>query len=399
MIRSAPRSRQLALDAALTAALFGFSVAQMATQAFGAKEGQASGGDMVGVAVCLLAALPLLVRHRAPRAALVAVLGGTVALVALDYAVLTAPAPAIVLATLAERDRRRQDALMILIACIAAFAAFVAVAWARFEPEPGEYTITALLWAGGWIVGDRRPLARQRAAQERERAGQEGERPRGGGQGGERAAREQRLAVAEERTRIARELHDSVGHAINSILIQAGAARLVQDSQPERSREAIATIEAIARETMQDIDAILGGMRNGAPADLEPLPGIDRIAALVERHQAAGLDFSLRDRTSPALRLSPPMDRAAYRIAQEAMTNAARHGTGAAELTLECRDGVLTLTVVNPVANGATARTTGGHGLTGMRERAALLGGTLDARRVGDRFEVRATLPQGARTP
>ena len=386
MIRSAPSSRQLALDAALTAAVFGFSVAQMATQAFGAKPGEARGADMVGVAVCLLAALPLLARHRAPRAALVAVLGGTVALVALDYAVLTAPAPAIVLATLAERDRGH-DAFLILIVCIAAFAVFVAVAWARFEPEPGEYTITALLWAGGWIVGDRRRLARQRAAQERERAAQERER----------TVREQRLAVAEERTRIARELHDSAGHAINSILIQAGAARLVQDSQPERSREAIATIEAIARETMQDIDAILGGMRNGAPADLEPLPGIDRIAALVERHQAAGLDFSLRDRTSPELRLPPPIDRAAYRIAQEAMTNAARHGTGAAELTLECRDGVLTLTVANPVADGATARTTGGHGLTGMRERAALLGGTLDARRVGDRFEVRATLPQSPR--
>jgi signal transduction histidine kinase len=388
MIRSAPSSRQLALDAALTAAVLGFSVAQMASQAFGAKAGEARGADMVGVAVCLLAALPLLARHRAPRAALVAVLGATVALVALDYAVLTAPAPAIVLAALAERDRR-QDAFLILIVCIAAFAAFVAVAWARFEPEPGEYTITALLWAGGWIVGDRRRLARQRAAQERERAAQERER----------TAREQRLAVAEERTRIARELHDSAGHAINSILIQAGAARLVQDSQPERSREAIATIEAIARETMQEIDVILGGLRNGAPADLEPLPGIDRIAALVERHQAAGLDFSLRDRTSPELRLPPPIDRAAYRIAQEAMTNAARHGTGAAELTLECRDGVLTLTVANPVADGATARTTGGHGLTGMRERAALLGGTLDARRVGDRFEVRATLPQGPRAP
>ena len=387
-ITSAPSSRQLALDAALTAAVFGFSVVQMTSQAFGAEAGEARGADMVGVAVCLLAALPLLARHRAPRAALVAVLGATVALVALDYAVLTAPAPAIVLATLAERDRR-QDAFLILIVCIAAFAAFGAVAWARFEPEPGEYTITALLWAGGWVVGDRRRLARQRAAQERERAAQERER----------TVREQRLAVAEERTRIARELHDSVGHAINSILIQAGAARLVQDSQPERSREAIATIEAIARETMQDIDAILGGMRNGAPADLEPLPGIDRIAALVERHQAAGLDFSLRDRTSPELRLPPPIDRAAYRIAQEAMTNAARHGTGAAELTLECRDGVLTLTAANPVADGATARTTGGHGLTGMRERAVLLGGTLDARRVGDRFEVRATLPQGPRAP
>jgi signal transduction histidine kinase len=381
MTRSAPSSRQRALDVALTAAVFGFSVAQMATEAWGSKADSARGADWVGVAVCLLAALPLLARHRAPRAALLAVLGGTVALVALDYAVLTAPAPAIVLATLAGRDRG-QDALWILIACAAAFAAFVAVAWARFEPELGDYTITALLWAGGWIVSDRRRLARQRAAQERERI-----------------AREQRLAVAEERTRIARELHDSAGHAINSILIQAGAARLVQDSQPERSREAIATIESIARESIQDIDAILGGLRDGEPADLEPLPGIDRIAALIERHRAAGLDFSLHDRTSADLRLPPAVDRAAYRIAQEAMTNAARHGTGAAELTLECRDGVLTLSVANPVAEGATTRTTGGHGLTGMRERAALLGGTLDARRVGDRFELRARLPQGPKAP
>jgi signal transduction histidine kinase len=381
MTRSAPSSRQLALDVALTVAVLAFSVAQMASQAFGAKAGEARGADVVGVGVCLLAALPLLARHRAPRAALAAVLGATVALVALDYAVLTALAPAIVLAALAERDRR-QDAFLILVGCTAAFAAFVVVAWARFEPEPGEYAITALLWAGGWIVGDRRRLTRQRAAQERERV-----------------AGEQRLAVAEERARIARELHDSAGHAINSILIQAGAARLVQDSQPERTREAIATIEALARESLQDIDAILGGLRDGAPADLEPLPGIDRIAALVARHQAAGLDFSLRDRTSPELRLPPPIDRAAYRIAQEAMTNAARHGTGAAELTLECRDGVLALTVANAVADGATARAEGGHGLTGMRDRAALLGGTLDARRVGDRFEVRAALPYRRSTP
>lgn len=387
-ISPAPRSRRFALEAVLTAAVFGFSVVQLATRAWGAETGEARGADVVGVALCLLAALPLLARDRSPRAALATVLGATVALVALDYAVLTAPAPAIALAAFAGRDRRPQ-ALLVLVGCVAAFAVFLAVGWARFEPEPGDYAVTALLWAGGWIVGDRRRLARQRARQERERAAQERER----------IAREQRLAIAEERTRIARELHDSAGHAINSILIQAGAARLVLDSQPERSREAIATIEAIARESVQDFDAILGGLRDGAPADLEPLPGIDRVAALIERHRAAGLDFSLRDRRSPDRRLPPPIDRAAYRIAQEALTNAARHGTGAAELTLECGDGELQLTVVNPVADGAPTRAAGGHGLTGMRERAALLGGTLDARRVGDRFEVRATLPHGPRTP
>ncbi len=388
MAKSAPSARQLAVDAALTAAVLAFSIVQMATQAFGAKAGHAGGADLLGAALCVLAALPVLARHRAPRAALVAALGASVALVAVDYAVLTAPAPAIILAALAERDRR-QGAVSIQVACVAAFAVFVAVAWARFEPEPGDFAVTALLWLGGWIVGDRRRLARQRAVQERRRVAEEVQR----------IEREQRLAVAEERTRIARELHDSAGHAINSILIQAGAARLVLDSQPERSREAIEAIEAIARESAQDFDAILGGLRDGAPADLEPLPGLDGIAALVERHRAAGLDFSLRDRTSPELRLPLAIDRAAYRIAQEAMTNAARHGTGSAEVTLEDRDGVLALTATNPVAGGPAPRTAGGHGLTGMRERAALLGGTLDAGRVGGCFEVHAALPLSQRTP
>jgi len=112
-----------------------------------------------------------------------------------------------------------------------------------------------------------------------------------------------------------------------------------------------------------------------AVADDEARPAAQRRSARSVRHSRRA------SATGPKLRLPPPVDRAAYRIAQEAMTNAARHGTGAAELTLECRDGVLTLTVANPVADGATARATGGHGLTGMQERAALLGGALDARR------------------
>ncbi|MBO9534324.1 MAG: hypothetical protein J7513_15230 [Solirubrobacteraceae bacterium] len=377
MVRSAPSSHRFALDAALVAVVFGFAASQMFTQAFGAKAGDARDADAIGVVVCLLAALPVLTRRRAPRASLLALLAGAVVPVALDYAVLTAPAPAIVLASLAARDQRGA-AWPILMVCSVGFAAFVAAAWARFGPESGEYTITALLWAGGWIMSDRRRLVAHRAEQERERT-----------------AREQRLAVAEERTRIARELHDSAGHAINAILIQAGAARLVHDRQPDRSREAIATIEAIARESMQEFDAILGGLRDGAPADLEPLPGIDRIAALLERHNAAGLEFVMHDRTSPGLQLPPPVDRAAYRIAQEAMTNAARHGTGTAQLTLKSRDGMLELSVVNPVAVGATPRAAGGHGLTGMRERAALLGGTLHAGLSGDRFEIRAMLPLG----
>lgn len=376
-----PSRRRRLFDFALALAVLLLALGQLGSQSFGEQTDAARQIDPAGVALCLLSAIPLLMRRRAPLAVLLIVLAATVALVGLDYAVLRPVAPAVALATLGERPRQ-VNPLRIASVTFAAFSAFVALAWARFGLEPGEYLVTALLWGGGWVIGDRRRLARQRAAQERERI-----------------EREQRLAVAEERSRIARELHDSAGHAINSILIQAGAARTVQESRPQGAREAIEAIEVIARETIEDLDGILGRLRGGGSAKLAPAPGTDRIADLVEHHRASGLDFHLVDRPGSGQRIPPAVDRAGYRIAQEALTNAARHGTGSAAITIDRRDRELRLTVMNPVGRQTAARAAGGHGIPGMCERAALLDGTFEAGRDDDSFVVRAALPFAGQDP
>ena len=100
--------------------------------------------------------------------------------------------------------------------------------------------------------------------------------------------------MAEERTRIARDLHDSAGHAINVILVQAGAARLLRDKDPVRATEALETIEEVARETLGDIDRMVRALRDGeAPGAVEPPSGLSALAGLVERHRANGLEVSV----------------------------------------------------------------------------------------------------------
>jgi signal transduction histidine kinase len=207
-------------------------------------------------------------------------------------------------------------------------------------------------------------------------------------------ARERRLAAAEERTRIARDLHDSAAHAINVILVQAGAARLLQQRDPGAAQAALSTIEDVARETIGEIDHLVRGLReDGAPATVEPPTGLAALDTLVDRHRAAGLALDLRVEGETRL-LPQRLDQAAYRILQESLTNAARHGNGAAEITVHYGAHRLDLTVSNTLpASGPEGTAGGGHGILGMRERASLLGGTLDAGRVGGRFTVRARLP------
>lgn len=138
--------------------------------------------------------------------------------------------------------------------------AFVVLAYTdrldnSFTPE----FIGILSWAAVWIVGDWIRLRRERIAEYEERA-LRAERE---------AERERRLAVAEERTRIARDLHDSAGHAINVILVQAGAARLLSERDPERARQALETIEEVARETLGEIDQLVHALREGGLAGQE----------------------------------------------------------------------------------------------------------------------------------
>jgi signal transduction histidine kinase len=207
--------------------------------------------------------------------------------------------------------------------------------------------------------------------------------------------RERRLAAAEERTRIARDLHDSAAHAINVILVQAGAARLHQRRDPDAVATALATIEDVARETIGEIDQLIRGLRahESVGEGVEPPIGLAALDGLAERHRASGnqVEIRLHGQVRP---LAPGLNQAAYRILQESLTNAARHGSGPAEVDVTYGNDQLELTVSNPMPADANGHATqGGHGVLGMRERAALLGGTVEAYGGDGRFLVHARLP------
>jgi signal transduction histidine kinase len=247
-----------------------------------------------------------------------------------------------------------------------------------------------IVWGCAWIAGDQLRQRRQRRADREERA-RRAERD---------VERERRLAAAEERTRIARDLHDSAAHAINVILVQAGAARLLRRRDPGGAEQALTTIEDVARETIGEIDQLIRGLReNGttptAADGIEPPTGLAALQTLAERHRAAGHEIRITIAGRPRS-LAPGLDRAAYRILQESLTNAARHGSGPAEVTITYGDDELELSVSNPAqtaANGERAEV--GHGILGMRERAALLGGSLHVRRPDAAFRVDAHIPYG----
>jgi signal transduction histidine kinase len=374
-LRLARSRRDRLVDVVLVLVVLWFALAQFGSQGFGQYKDVATEPDALGFGLILIESLALLWRRAYPWPVFLVAIGVSIALVSLGYAVHAPAAVAVGLFTLAARPDRGNVWLPIATAAVG-FAAIVAAEIAALGFSLGDYVFPAALVMGAWLVGDRRRTIRQRAAEARERR-----------------EREQRLTVAEERTRIARELHDSAGHAINTILVQAGAARVLRERDPERSRAAIEAIEDLARETVEDIDRIVGSLREEEDPELAPLPGIDRIADLVEHQRAAGLEIAVSTNEHESRSAPPLVGRAAYRIAQEALTNAARHGTGSAELVIERRDDAIELTVTNPVGVEPATRPGGGRGIAGMRERATLIGGSLQAGREGARFRVRAVLP------
>jgi signal transduction histidine kinase len=373
------RQRDRLADIVAVVGVLWFSLAQFGSQGFGEYKDVATEPDGLGFGLILVASLSLLWRRRYPWPVFLVTIAASIALVALGYAVHAPVAVAVGLYTLAARPDRG-DIWPPIATAAAAYAALVTVETATLDLGLEDYVFPAVLLVGAWLVGDRRRTTRQRAAEARERQ-----------------EREARLTVAEERTRIARELHDSAGHAINTILVQAGAARVLRERDPERSRAAIETIEEVARETVEDIDRIVGHLRDEEPAELAPLPGLDGIPALVERQRTAGLEVVLRAEEHGNRAPPPAVGRAAYRIAQEALTNAARHGAGSAQLAIDRREDAIELTVTNPLGEEPATRPGGGRGIAGMRERATLVGGSLEARRDRDGFRVRAVLPYDRR--
>ncbi|WP_433789144.1 sensor histidine kinase [Actinoplanes sp. CA-252034] len=213
---------------------------------------------------------------------------------------------------------------------------------------------------------------------------------------------ELRRAADHERARIARELHDVVTHNVSMMVIQAGAARKVLDTAPDRSREALLAIEAGGRAAMTELRHVMGlltmdsdGPDPAAAADLAPQPGLDRLDALVDRLSGSGVPVTLtrsgRPRAVPA-----GIELAAYRVVQEALTNTVKHAAGATALVLvEFGDDHLRVEVTDTGGPAGTQATTGGgHGLIGLRERLAVYGGTLRAGpRVSGGYRVDARIP------
>lgn len=208
--------------------------------------------------------------------------------------------------------------------------------------------------------------------------------------------REQRAqeAARQERARIARELHDLIAHSVSVMVVQAGAAEEVLRQAPERALEPIRAVQATGRQALAEMARLLGILRrDGEELGLAPQPGLDDLAALVEQTRLAGLPVELRVEGTPRP-LPLGADLSAYRIVQEALTNARKHA-GDARATVTVRYGAeeLELEIAD---DGAGARNGhgGGHGLVGMRERVALFGGQLDAGpQAGGGFHVHARLP------
>jgi signal transduction histidine kinase len=216
-------------------------------------------------------------------------------------------------------------------------------------------------------------------------------------------------AVTEERLRIARELHDVVAHSMTVVAVQAGFGEYVFDSQPREARASLAAIQTVTREALEDMQRLLGVLRQaapgpaGTPPPLAPAPGLAGLERLIAGTAGAGVKVDLL-RTGQVRGLPPGIDLAAFRIVQEALTNVVKHsgadccavsiGYGPDELSVEITDS-------GPGSGPAALAAAGaGHGITGMRERVSLCGGEFSAGPLPDRgFRVSASLPLAAGLP
>lgn len=227
-----------------------------------------------------------------------------------------------------------------------------------------------LMLAVAWLLGDVGRRRREVLELHKQRA-EELERAEG-----ERAAQ----AVAEERIRIARELHDVVAHSMSVIAVQAGTARLALERDPATTTAALEVIEETSREALDEMRRMLGLLRrNGSKSELTPAPGLGAIPGLVEAARRDGLDVSLMEDMGRT-RLPPGMETTAYRIVQEALSNVRRHAPGApTSVRLEAGRRELAIVVENDAGLTGVRTPGAGLGLIGLRERAAVYDGEVEA--------------------
>lgn len=329
--------------------------------------------DLLAWVLIGLGCAPLAVRRRAPLAVL-----GVVGVAAAAYAVLgyrssLDPPLAVAVYTAAAHLPRRDVAI---IALPVAVAAALPIQLRTPTTDNWLEVVLGMTFAVGlpMLLGRIMFNRRRRLAREREQAARD--------------------AVSEERARIARELHDVVAHSMSVMVVQAGAARTVMDRDLAAAKEALATIEETGRSGLTEMRRLIGVLTaDGSEAALAPQPNLARLDELLAGVRAAGLPVELVREGAPRPLLAG-VDLAAYRVIQEALTNALKHaGPAHARVVLRYLQDDLEI-VVEDDGRGAPPTPGSGHGVIGMRERVAMFGGTLKtADRAGGGFVVRATIP------
>ncbi|MEJ8279634.1 sensor histidine kinase [Pseudonocardia spirodelae] len=332
--------------------------------------------DAVSVTLLAVGPVALLFRHRHRIAVLAVCAAAVVVLLGLGYSPAgpVGLAAAVALVSAVAAGRHRAAVAVVAVALVVLLAWWVlagrAVLWAATGP--------VLAWSAALVAGGALWRVRRERIEQARRA----------------AEAERRRRTGEERLRIAQELHDVLGHHVSLINVQAGVALYLMDDDPEQARTALTEIKRASRDLLREMRSTLGVLRGvDEHAPRLPTPGLDRLDALLDEVRAAGLPVRRRVEGEP-WPLPTGTDLAAYRIVQESLTNTRRHaGPASAVVTLRYGDGALGLTVDDDGA-GPPAGSADGTGLTGMRERARSVGGTLDAGPGPDGgFRVHAHLP------
>jgi signal transduction histidine kinase len=342
--------------------------------------------DALAVILSLLQTLPLAFRRRAPLVAFVLTLVGVCAYYPLGYEVTDGTLATFVgvYTVAAYEDRRKSLVGLGLLA--------FGMTWywlTRAEP----FDPTTPIWIGilgllSWGLGEY-VRARRAYTADVEALAERLERAR---------ALEARQAAWQERARLARELHDVIGHTVNVMVIQAGAGRRTLAADRGLAERAFQTIESTGREALEELDRLLGILRTEEDEpELPPQPGLEQLRALAGRFEDAGLPVEITVE-GDEVPLPRSLDQSAYRIIQEALTNALRHAGGTiAHVAVRYRNDRLELEVANDGREDRRPQNHhpgGGRGLIGIRERVALFGGDLEAGpRAGGGFVVRCRFP------
>ena len=355
----------------------------------------ASGGSVAGALLVPLAVVPLAWRRNAPLPVLVLALVGVSAVGIADPAgEWVTPFAAVLLALYSVAAYTGRREAIIGLGLVLLFFASGTVLDNLKDPgrRPlGDLIYMSVLNTTGWAIGRIVRRWREQALALEQRTAELEQ---------ERAWRE-RVAVAQERTRIARELHDVIAHSVSLMVVQAAAAEQMLQTDPPRAREPVSQIQESGRQAVLELRRLLGILRpQEDEASLAPHPTLRDLRAMLDRARDAGLSVEL-DVRGAQRDLAPGVELTAYRLVQEALTNALKHaGPTRARVVLRYSRDRLDIEVTNEqdVARAPSPNGTG-RGLSGMRERLALYGGAMDAGPQDGAFVVRAHIPLTATTP